>query len=115
MQLVNSTLKLERGEKVKGWANHPARTMWNGYLPALKLYHNLSIDEWVRRGYNNTMKHYDLPDNIQMPPWFGWEDLHASHRSNLLRKDPVWYGQFGWSEPDNIEYVWPTREFEQWN
>jgi hypothetical protein len=115
MQLVNSTLKLERGEKVKGWANHPARTMWNGYLPALKLYHNLSIDEWVRRGYNNTMKHYDLPDNIQMPPWFGWEKLHASHRSNLLRKDPVWYGQFGWSEPDNIEYVWPTREFEQWN
>ena len=115
MQLVNSTLKLERGEKVKGWANHPARTMWNGYLPALKLYHNLSIDEWVRRGYNNTMKHYDLPDNIQMPPWFGWEKLHASHRSNLLRKDPVWYGQFGWSEPDNIEYVWPTRELEQWN
>ena len=115
MQLVNSTLKLERGEKVKGWANHPARTMWNGYLPALKLYHNLSIDEWVRRGYNNTMKHYDLPDNIQMPPWFGWEKLHASHRSNLLRKDPVWYGQFGWSEPDNIEYVWPTREFEEWN
>lgn len=115
MQLVNSTLKLERGEKVRGWANHPARTMWNGYLPALKLYHNLSIDEWVRRGYNNTMKHYDLPDNIQMPPWFGWEKLHASHRSNLLRKDPVWYGQFGWSEPDNIEYVWPTRELEQWN
>lgn len=115
MQLVNSTLKLERGENVKGWANHPARTMWNGYLPALKLYHNLSIDEWVRRGYNNTMKHYDLPDNIQMPPWFGWEKLHASHRSNLLRKDPVWYGQFGWSEPDNIEYVWPTRELEQWN
>lgn len=115
MQLVNSTIKLERGEKVKGWANHPARTMWNGYLPALKLYHNLSIDEWVRRGYNNTMKHYDLPDNIQMPPWFGWEKLHASHRSNLLRKDPVWYGQFGWSEPDNIEYVWPTREFEEWN
>ena len=115
MQLVNSTLKLERGEKVRGWANHPARTMWNGYLPALKLYHNLSIDEWVRRGYNNTMKHYDLPDNIQMPPWFGWEKLHASHRSNLLRKDPVWYGQFGWSEPDNIEYVWPTREFEEWN
>ena len=109
MQLVNSTLKLERGEKVRGWANYPARTMWNGYLPALKLYHNLSIDEWVRRGYNNNMKHYDLPDNIQMPPWFGWEDLHASHRSNLLRKDPVWYGQFGWSEPDNIEYVWPTK------
>lgn len=108
MQLINSTLKLERGEHVKGWANHPARTMWNGYLDALKLYHNLAIREWVRRGYKNTMKTFDnLPTYIKFPHWIGNENFHASHRSNLLRKDPIWYGQFGWTEPSTLEYIWP--------
>lgn len=108
MQLVNSTLKLAQDPTAKvGWHNHPARTMWTGYLDALKLYHNLAIDEWVRRGYKNTMKQYDLPDQIILPPWVGNERLHASHRSNLLRKDPIHYGKFNWSEPDNIPYFWP--------
>lgn len=44
-----------------------------------------------------------------MPPWFGREDFHASHRSNLLRKHPDWYRQFGWYEPDDLPYVWPVR------
>jgi hypothetical protein len=35
--------------------------------------------------------------------------LHDSHRSNLLRKDPQWYGQFGWTVPDDLPYVWPVR------
>ena len=38
----------------------------------------------------------------------GWTNLHASHRSNLLKKDPEHYGQFGWSEPHDLAYVWPT-------
>lgn len=109
MQLVNSTLKLEVDPNAKiGWANHPARTMWRGYLDALKLYHNLSINEWVSRGFNNTMKLYDLPSTVTLPPWIGKDDVHASHRSNLIRKDPIWYGKFGWSEPSTMEYVWPV-------
>jgi len=109
MQLVNSTLKLEVDPNAKiGWANHPARTMWRGYLDALKLYHNLSINEWVSRGFNNTMKLYDLPSTVTLPPWIGRDDVHASHRSNLIRKDPIWYGKFGWSEPSTLEYVWPV-------
>ena len=107
MQLVNSTLKLERGEPVKGWANHPARTMWNGYLNGLKLYHNLSIIEWKSRGYKNTMQLYDIPDSIDLPPWIGNVEFHRSHRSNLLRKDPIWYGQWGWTEPHDLPYIWP--------
>lgn len=109
MQLVNSTLKLAQDPTVKvGWSNHPARTMWTGYLDALKLYHNMCIEEWVYRGYKNTMKLYDLPAHITLPHWIGREDFHSSHRSNLLRKDVIWYGQFGWSEPNNLEYVWPV-------
>jgi len=43
-----------------------------------------------------------------LPLWLGNEELHASHRSNLLRKAPLWYGQFGWTEPDDLPYIWPV-------
>jgi hypothetical protein len=116
MQLVNSTLKLAQDPNAKvGWSNHPARTMWTGYLDALKLYHNLAIEEWVRRGYKNNMQLYVLPSQITLPHWVGNERLHASHRSNLLRKDPVHYGQFGWAEPDNIPYFWPEAIYNATN
>lgn len=111
MQLVNSILKLEKDPTAKvGWANHPARNMWIGYLDALKLYHNLSIAEWKTRGYNNAMVEYIIPDKIDYPPWIGDDNIHASHRSNLLRKDPVHYGKFGWLEPDNLPYYWPIKK-----
>jgi hypothetical protein len=108
MQLVNSTYKLARGLPVKGWANHPARNMWDGYMDALKLYHNVCIQEWLARGYNNTMQLYDLPKDVVMPPWIGDERVHRSHRSNLLRKDPVFYSQFNWLESPDIPYYWPV-------
>jgi hypothetical protein len=82
--------------------------MWDGYMDALKLYHNVCIQEWVARGYNNTMQLYDLPQDIVMPPWIGDERVHRSHRSNLLRKDPVFYSQFNWSESPDIPYYWPV-------
>ena len=43
--------------KAKGWLNHPITKMWTNYENALKLYTNVMIDEWINRGYNNTMKH----------------------------------------------------------
>ena len=39
-----------------GWRNHPAVKMWRGHVNALKRYHNMCIDEWVRRGFRNTMQ-----------------------------------------------------------
>lgn len=101
-----------------GWSNHPAAKMWVGFRVALMLYHDTCIREWVRRGYNNTMQTmlYPSPEaepppfiaTVAMPPWLGDEALHSSHRSNLLRKDPDHYGQFGWAEGPDQEYVWPT-------
>lgn len=41
------------------------------------------------------------------PSWVTW-DFIRSHRSNLLRKDPVWYGKFGWDVEPGLAYVWPT-------
>jgi hypothetical protein len=81
--------------------------MWRGYKDALAVYHNTMIDEWVARGYNNTMA--KLPVwKVELPPWWGDEEVHASHRSNLLRKDAAFYSQYGWTEPDNLPYVWKT-------
>ena len=109
MQLVNSTNKLADNPNAKvGWMNHPARFMWIGYMDALKLYHNVCIQEWIDRGYNNTMKLYDVPNDILMPPWIGDDRVHASHRCNLLRKDPVYYANHGWTEPTNLQYFWPV-------
>jgi hypothetical protein len=46
---------------------------------------------------------------FERPSWLGDDAVHASHRSNLLRKDLRHYSRFGWTEPDDLEYVWPVR------
>ncbi|HEY5312264.1 MAG TPA: hypothetical protein VIK18_07080, partial [Pirellulales bacterium] len=63
-----------------------------------------------RRGYRNIKlgRLTTSTRGCQRPPWLGSRKFHASHRSNLLRKKPAWYAQFGWKEPDNLPYVWPV-------
>lgn len=90
------------------WSHHPAVLMWRGFEQSLTRYMNLCIEEWIRRGYRNTMKIIPVR-RYKMPWWFGDERFHASHRSNLLRKLPEWYGQYGWVEPDDLPYFWPVR------
>lgn len=100
-----------------GWQNHPAVKMWEGYELALYHYQIAICNEWKARGYKDTclVKTKDIYTKCKLrhpraPWWIYKEKLYASHRSNLLRKDPNWYGQFGWKEPDNLEYYWPTKE-----
>jgi hypothetical protein len=106
-------LRALQGE-TQGWANHPAAKMWRGHERALCGYAIAICAEWIARGYKDAQlewferKHESLP-RTGAPPWLGSPVFHASHRSNLLRKNPVWYGQFGWQEPTTLEYVWPTR------
>lgn len=93
----------------KGWRNHPVTIMWTGYESALKAYQNYTIQEWVSRGYKNTMQYEEIDLNdIVLPPWFGLDDFHRSHRSNLLRKDYEYYSQF-FDEPNDLEYYWPME------
>jgi len=89
-----------------GWQHHPIVKMWRGHINALKLYYNLSLDEWIRRGYKNNMKKMTIRGKIAYPVWFGRNCFHAAHRSNLLRKDPNFYGQYKWSEPPDLPYLW---------
>jgi len=101
-------LRTLRGES-DGWKGHPAVLMWRGYESALAMYSDAMVDEWIRRGYRNTMRLY-RPHVAASPPWLGDDRLHLSHRSNLLRKDPDHYARFGWLVEPNMAYFWPTKE-----
>ena len=103
-----------------GWSNHPAAKMWNGYRPSLAHYGLIICKVWRdERGFKDTCfekihAHYptfSVADiqTAEKPFWFGNEEFHRAHRSNLLRKDPEYYGE--WFEPDlpnDLEYVWPV-------
>ena len=114
-QVYREGMTLLRG----GWSNHPASKMWRGYELALTRYLIRGVEELKNRGkdysdrpwcielYDRWLNHPDT-ECLIMPSWLGDPAFHASHRSNLLRKDPVWYGQYGWTEPDDLEYVWPV-------
>lgn len=98
-----------------GWSNHPASKMWRGYEFQLALYCVAGLVELELRGrsYPKWEKYFDqlavsLP-YCSPPWWLGDERLHSSHRANLLRKDPEWYGQFGWTEEPAEGYWWPSK------
>lgn len=110
-----------------GWQRHPAVLMWRGYEEALGAYGVVICREWVGRGHADTCEVKILDDLVEagvtvpprsqhelelaaaLPPWLGDEDLHRSHRSSLLRKEPEWYGRFFDDVPDDLPYVWPVR------
>lgn len=98
-----------------GWANHPAARMWKHNVQSLLDYGLAVCDEWVQRGYKDTcvnkmLAFADDSHYWNAPAWLGDPAFHASHRSNLLRKDPLHYGTFGWTEPPDLPYVWPVTE-----
>ncbi len=100
------------------WYNHPAVRMWKGHEWSLYVYAYEVIQIWRKLGFSDTCMDKlvkignDLvlkPDlDKKYPKWLGNPEFHASHRSNLLRKDPMHYGQFGWTEPNNLPYIWPV-------
>lgn len=99
-----------------GWRSHPAVKMWAGHERTLCVYAIAMCEEWIKRGYNDTVtgKILDILDTLNQPlstpVWLGNESFHRSHQSNLLRKDPQHYSQFGWGVPDDLPYVWITEE-----
>lgn len=96
----------------KGWRNHPVTLMWRGYEEAMKLYQNITIQEWIKRGYKNTMS-YEIvdPAKLVFPSWLGNEDFHFSHRMKLAWKNwEFYYDKFSdvLNQPiDEPEYIWP--------
>ena len=103
------------------WKNHPAVRMWRGFVPGLVEYGLESCREWTRRGYADSVAEQLLawtggrePVGAPLPPWFGLEALHLSHRSALLRKDPAHYRPIFGDQPDDLPYLWPPDVFPRW-
>lgn len=108
-QIIRAALHLS-----KGWFHHPATKMWMNHLPGLAAYGVTCCDRWVELGYKDStgdkIRALVTPDPTDLPAWFGWDELHLSHQSALVRKDPVLYAsRFPGVSPDR-EYVWPTGE-----
>ena len=109
-------------DPTKGWSNHPATNMWRGHESALLMYQGAICAEWASRGFKDTCwlktvkllalntSVYDAEQKREhMPPWLGLKAFHSGHRSNLLRKDPTHYGQFGWTDDPANDYYWPVQ------
>jgi hypothetical protein len=104
-----------RGNPASRWRNHPAVRMWRGHELALAEYAEIMCVAWRQRGFKDTLRDqfHDAVCRLPYTPspnWLGYDRLHASHRSNLLRKDVTHYGQFGWQEPADLPYWWPTQQ-----
>ena len=113
---VLTILRILSGQ-VSSWKNHPAVLMWKGWTNLLATYGLYMCEEWIRRGFKDTcyskIEDFITPSGgseIKRIPWMGNEAFHASHRSNLLRKNYEFYKKYNWSEPDNLPYYWPVRK-----
>lgn len=119
-------LQVLRGLTVSGygWRHHPVMKMWAGYAEALVRYGLEMCAAWRAAGRPDTVaatltteyrrRVRDQPGLAvagELPPWLGFEPLHRSHRSALLRKDPAHYRpRFGVELPDDLPYVWPVSD-----
>lgn len=109
-----------------GWAHHPATLMWRGHEEALGRYGLVCCEVWTELGFGDTcaatitadlaaagVERLRTQDELAaagaLPSWLGDEDVHRSHRSSLLRKDPEHYGELFTDVPDDLPYVWPVR------
>lgn len=94
-----------------GWKNHPAVKMWKSYENSLCKYYNEFLIYCLEyHKINTSMCLIEIVTNIKDPPWLGDNSFHSSHRSNLLRKDPKFYGRYGWTELPTLPYFWPLCE-----
>lgn len=97
------------------WQRHPAVKMWKGSEPYLAGYALAICNEWIARGYKDTVKQKILSMEIfqpmrtyQQPQWLGDKKFHRSHQSNLVRKLPAHYRQYFKHVPMTLPYVWPV-------
>lgn len=100
----------------KGWVSHPATRLWEGRTAGLAYYGVLCCQMWRRKGYRDGLLHrfnevYELYSEFEDPSppiWLDW--IADSHKSNLIRKDPEYYGPIWPWIPDDMPYYWPIEE-----
>ena len=111
-----------------GWRHHPVVKMWHGYEEALTRYGldvcavwcatgsadtcagTLVADFTAATGSGHVRTQEELAAAGALPPWLGDAEVHRSHRSALVRKDPAHYGPLFPGVPDDLPYVWPLSD-----
>jgi hypothetical protein len=103
-----------------GWAHHPAKVMWEGYVPALVSYGLAMVDEWTSRGAADSTRPQIAEfapaalttpiAHLPLPSWLGDERLHRSHQSNLIRKFGKFYAPRFPGVPGDLDYYWPGAD-----
>lgn len=105
---ANQLINLIQNRKIKSnWRKHPCYRMWVEDGFALKTYRDYFVKEWLNRRLIDPPKleiiHCLNEINLN---WIS-EELCASHRAALLKKDFKHYKQFNWKEKPQIKYYWP--------
>lgn len=114
---------LSTNQRKGAWINHPAVRMWrnydNGlfeYLVAIKdecLYRNIATEKNWDAITEMHKWNWNRGSGIVMPPWWGDERIHESHRNNLYIKDSEYYVDFVHDNRvtccDRCNYFWPTH------
>lgn len=102
-----------------GWVNHPAVKMWRGHEWSLLMYQDAICKEWIHNfQFKDTclkktillyFDHADLSSTADHsdPSWLHDKAFHLAHQSNLIRKDPIYYGKKFPGVPDDLPYIWP--------
>lgn len=135
-QIIDNLEKYDSGiDFVENWiTRHPAYKMWIGYTNSLKVYFNICLREWIKRGFNNTMEFYDIDEDkytivpwykdgdkyfvdeefteFSFPQWVGFPPFILAHMASLLRKDQKHYSDFAIPELEEyylLGYLWPSR------
>ena len=103
---------LENYDQSVGWKNHPAVKMWVGYINSLKYYTNCCIDEWIKRGYKNTITKYNVDHQNEDPWYIGNADFHRAMRARLIEKNEEFYlPKFPDDKNFNKgKYFWPDNK-----
>lgn len=96
------------------WFNERAAHLWREHARALMLYYDLSLKEYIRRGFRNHLQfclheYMHHQDKVPMPFFIGDEAFHRSHQSRLVQLDPEHYRKYFPDVPDNLPLVWPKQ------
>lgn len=105
------------------WVNHPAVKMWRNFDNGLFAYLTGITNECNLRGISTEKNwnalcdmheaNWDRGTSVIMPPWWGDERVHESHRNNLYIKDTDFYAEFATAKRttccDSCNYFWPTH------
>ena len=97
----------------KFYKNHPVRKMWSKNVEAHKMYRDIMLEVWYKRGGGGNRKFYEFYEMydeyfkcVKIPKWISNKEILnkicKSHRKALLIKDFDYYKDFFADDIDNI-------------